>query len=134
MNYKIEEGISKTIRREVTSLNSAGMYGSGVLDFLLSTPAAISMAIEASIALLDPLLPDGYVTVGRSIDMQHRQPTLVGEGISLTVSVIEVKNDHILLDIEIHDTHGLVIKGRHERSVINASELIRAAYARSEQK
>lgn len=134
INHTIKKGLSTIYNKEVSSFDAAGSFGSGALDFLLSTPSAVTMAIETSIQLLDPLLPEGYITVGKSIELQHRHPTLVGEKISLIVTVNEVNEGHVFLDIEIHDTYGLVCKGKHERFIMSSDQLIQIAYSRSEQK
>lgn len=134
IKHSIKKGLSTIYEKEVSNFDAAGSFGSGVLDFLLSTPAAVTMALETAIQLLDPLLPAGYVTVGKSIELQHRHPTLVGEKISLIVTVTEVAGEQVFLSIEIHDTHGLVCKGKHERFIMSSDQLIQIAYSRAEQK
>jgi len=134
IKHTIKKGLSTIYEKEVSNFDAAGSFGSGVLGFLLSTPAAITMALETAIQLLDPLLPDGYITVGKSIELQHLRPTLIGEKISLIVAVTDVIEEHVFLDIEIHDTRGLVCKGKHERFIMSSDQLIQIAYSRAEQK
>ncbi len=134
ISHKIKPGLSTIIKKEVSNFDTAGSIGSGVLDYMLSTPAVVTMAIEASVGLLDPLLPDGYITVGKSIDMMHTHPTLVGEKISMVVTVLDITSENVLLDIVIHDAYGLVCKGSHERVIAKSDSLIEIAYARAAQK
>ena len=82
VNHKITAGLSKICRKEMGSADTLPSKGAaGVLDFLISTPAILAMVIEASRDMLDPLLPEGYITVGKSIRLSHERPTMVGESI-----------------------------------------------------
>jgi predicted thioesterase len=101
------------------------------MDFLISTPAILTMTIEATRDLLDPLLPDGYITVGKNIDLSHERPTLVGETVTLVITVIDVKGESVFLDITGHDSTGVICKGTYERSIVDKDHLIDIAYRRA---
>jgi predicted thioesterase len=101
------------------------------MDFLVSTPAILSMAIKASSEMLDPLLPDGYITVGKNIDLTHERPTLIGETLTLVVTVSKIKGENIYLEIAGHDSTGVICKGIYERTIVDKNHLIDIAYRRS---
>lgn len=130
IEHKIVKGISIIYKREINASDTAGYVSFGVLDNLLSMPAIISMVIEASVKLLDPLLPEHYLTVGGRIEMLHEKPTLVGESVHLIVTVEDVHESRIRLDVAVHDNVGVIARGKHDRFIVNAEQLMETAYSR----
>lgn len=130
VEHKIVKGISIIYKREVNAADTATYTSFGALDHLLSMPAIISMVIEASIKLLDPLLPESYLTVGGRIEMIHEKPTLVGELVNLVVTVEEVQGLRIRLDVAVHDSVGVIARGKHDRFIVKGEELMENAYNR----
>ncbi len=130
IDHKITKGMSIIYNREISSGDTATGFGSGVLDYLLSTPAIVSMVIEGSIKLLDQLVPSDYITVGGKIEITHEKPTLLGESVHIVLTVEEVDGDRIVLDAAVHDHVGVVARGKHERFIVNSEKLMAAAYAR----
>lgn len=129
-NHKITKGMSIIYNKEISASDTAMGFGSGVLDYLLSTPAIVSMVIEGSIRLLDPLVPAEFITVGGKIEIMHEKPTLLGESVHIVITVEEVDSDKIVLDVVVHDHVGVVARGKHERFIVNSEKVMAAAYAR----
>ncbi len=133
VEHKIVHGLSTIYKKEAghaDAMPSSGHEG-GIVDFLVSTPAVLSMIIEASSDLLDPLLPNGYITVGKNIELTHERPTLVGETITLVITVMKVKGESVFLDVTGHDATGIVCRGTYERCIVNKDHLIDIAYRRA---
>lgn len=132
IQHKIKPGISTIFKKEAGHADTLpSNHTAGIMDFLISTPAVLTMIIEATRDLLDPLLPDGYITVGKNIDLSHERPTLIGETITLVITVKEVKGESVFLDVTGHDETGIVCKGIYERSIVDKDHLIDIAYRRS---
>ena len=132
IEHKIRPGISTIYTREAGHSDTLpSNHSAGIMDFLVSTPAVLTMVIEATRDLLDPLLPDGYITVGKNINMSHERPTLIGETVTLVITVTEVKGESIFLDITGHDSTGVICKGTYERSIVDKDHLIDIAYRRA---
>jgi fluoroacetyl-CoA thioesterase len=132
IDHKIVPGLSTIYKREGSHSDTLSTSGSsGIMEFLVSTPAILSMAIKASSEMLDPLLPDGYISVGKNIDLTHERPTLIGETITLIITVSKVKGENIYLEITGHDSTGVICKGVYERSIVDKNHLIDVAYKRS---
>lgn len=128
----ISIGLSKISKKEVGRADTLpSRNAGGILDFLVSTPAILQWIIEESSDMLDPLLPDGMITVGRKIELTHEKPTLVGENITLILTVFDKKGENIVLDISIHDSMGLISRGIYERSIVEKNHLLDVAYRRS---
>jgi predicted thioesterase len=132
VEHKIVPGLSTIYTREAGHADALpATNAAGIMDFLVSTPAVLTMAIEATRDLLDPLLPDGYITAGKNIQLSHERPTLIGETVTLVITVLEVKGESIFLDIIGHDSTGVICKGKYERSIVNKDHLIDIAYRRT---
>jgi fluoroacetyl-CoA thioesterase len=135
--HNIIVGLSTIYKKEGNLLETLSSSGTtGTLNHLLTTPEIMEMIIEASHRLLDHLLPDGYVTVGKYIQLSHEQPTLtlVGGVISTILTVTKVDGNKIYLDVACYDDVGLICKGTYERAIVNRDSLMEAAYRRFQSK
>lgn len=130
IEHKISKGMSSIYSREISATDTAVGFGTGILDYLLSTPAIVSMIIEGSIKLLDHLVPEDFITVSGKVEVSHEKPTLLGESVHIVLTVEEVSGDRVFLDAVIHDHVGVVARGKHERIIVNSEKLIANAYAR----
>ena len=134
-NHKITVGLSTICRKEVGSSDTLpSRDAAGILDFLISTPAILTMVIEATRDMLDPLLPDGYITVGKTIELSHERPTMIGETISLILTVTKIEDTKIFINVDGHDATGQICKGTYERHIVDKNFLLDAAYRRATNK
>lgn len=132
IEHRIKPGISTIYTREAGHADALpSNHSAGIMDYLVSTPAILTMIIEGTRDLLDPLLTDGYITVGKNIDLSHERPTLIGETVTLVITVAEVRGESIFLDITGHDSTGVICKGTYERSIVDRDHLIDIAYRRA---
>lgn len=137
MEHKIRVGLSTIHKREGTLQGMYSQSGSNdSLDYLLSTPEVLDIIIEASAQMLDPLLPNGYITVGKYIELSHEQPTLTltSEAISTVITVSKISGNKIFLDFSSHDEIGLICKGTYERAIVDREKLREATYKRAQSK
>jgi predicted thioesterase len=136
-DHKIIVGLSTIYKKEgsmLETLSSSGTVGS--LNYLLTTPQIMEIIIEASSNMLDPLLPEGYITVGKFIELSHEHPTLTLTGgiISVIVTVTKIDGNKIYLDVACYDDVGLICKGMYERAIVNKNSLMEATYKRAQNK
>lgn len=105
------------------------------LEYLLATPQIIEVIIEAASRMLDPLLPDPYITIGTKIDFTHEKPTLVMDGrpVRTELRVEEIKGTKILLDVKCFDGIGQIGFGKYERAIVDKERLRFATYRRADQ-
>lgn len=127
-NIKIGESI--TIQKKVTESDTAINYGSGKLDNLFATPSLVALMIEASSQLLDGSLEEGFITVGKTVKVIHEKPTILGQTISLKVTIEAYESNMIKIDMEAFDEIGKIGSGYHERMVVNKSKLLERASLR----
>jgi predicted thioesterase len=132
IDHKIKVGLSKIYKCEGCLSDALPHSGSsGILDYLISTPAIMAMIIEASSNLLDPLVPSDYITVGKLIELDHQKPTIIDGDITIILTVTKVEGDRIFLDIAGHDAIGQVCQGKYERVIVNKNTLIESANRRA---
>lgn len=108
-----------TIRRSVTSDDTVGNHLPDDMEQLLSSPGLSSLMIEASVRMIDPQLPDGFISVGKSAEVLHEHPTVVGSTVAVTVRVAAFDGYHITIEMQAEDELGPCGHGRHVRSIVN---------------
>jgi predicted thioesterase len=64
--------------------------GAAVLGNILATPMLINWIIKTTVQAVDPLLPEGFVTVGSFVQFKHTAPTVVGATVRITATVREI--------------------------------------------
>jgi len=115
----IRVGISHTIHHTVIGADTFGNHLPDDVQLLLSSPGTASLMIRASSALIDPLLPDGFMSVGKSIAITHENPSVVGATVNLTVTISGFDHYHVTLAMTASDESGIVGTGTHVRSIVN---------------
>ena len=130
INHQIREGLSITETKKTTTDDAHSSSNTGALDYLVSTPSIVMMIIDTATHMRDKLLPSDYITVGKKIELVHEQPSIVGETISLKLTVEKIVGNSVLLDVQVADLKGIVCKGKYERAIINKEKLLEIAYMR----
>ena len=132
IEHKIRAGLISTYQKEATYDDAIPSGDSvGIMDYLVSTPALFRMVLEASSGLLDPLLPEEFITVGKSAEITHESPSLINSLITIKMMVTKVEEDRVFLEFTGHDSFGEICKGTCERVIVNKSVLLEYAYKRA---
>lgn len=115
----IKPGLSATIHRTVTEERTVGNHLPDDMEKLFSTPALVSLMIEASVQAVDPHLPDGFLSVGKACEVYHDHPSVIGATLQLVATITECDDYHIKLAIRASDESGPVAHGTHVRTIAN---------------
>jgi predicted thioesterase len=115
---ELKIGISKSVQKVITREDTALNFGSGALNNLLATPTLAALMIEASVKLIDPLLPEGYITIGKTLEIEHENPTIEGVSVTLTAKLLEINGSRLSLEIIAADEMGRIGIGYHERFIV----------------
>ena len=115
---ELKVGISKSVQKVITREDSALNFGSGALKNLMATPTLVALMIEASVKLIDPLLPEGYITIGKTIELEHENPTKEGMTVTVTAKLLEINDSRLSLEIIAYDEIGRIGSGYHERHIV----------------
>jgi predicted thioesterase len=132
----IEVGLVGEADFEVEMAHSAAQVGSGPalsqdggLE-VLSTPSLIAFMERVSFRLLEERLPDDQTSLGVSVQVSHKAPTLVGEKVRLRAEVSAVEGRRVTLQLQAWDGLELVGEGVHQRAVVDRDGFIQKLHAK----
>ena len=103
------------------------------LNQLLSTSACVETFVKASTKVTDKYLPEGFITIGRSLTITHDEPSLLGTNVTFRVVLRSIEGNKVLFDISARDALGEILTGTFERAVVNRIALMDKATERAEQ-
>ena len=83
-------GLRATVTHEVGEDDTAIALGSGDLP-VLGTPRLLALAEAACVAAVADRLAAGQTTVGASVSLEHRKPSLVGTPIEVQAELVELE-------------------------------------------
>ena len=121
---ELEIGMSMSVQKVITKEDTALNFGSGALNNLLATPTLAALMIEASVKLIDPLLPEGYISIGKTLEIDHENPTIEGITVTVTAKLMEVSGNRLSLEILAFDEIGRIGSGYHERYAVGRRSLM----------
>ena len=130
----IKPGLSRTIQRQITKADILAFgCGADAIRELIPFPTLTALMIEGVIGTVDPLLPDGYVTVGMSTAITYLNTAFLGSTITVLATLTEIDGRKLVFECMAFDELGQVGRGKHERRIVNAERLMQAAHKRCEQ-
>jgi len=72
------------------------------------------------VLLVAPYLDEDEQTVGIHVDVRHMAPTEIGQSVTVTSELLEVKDNKLRFALSAVNDQGVKIgEGRHRRAVIN---------------
>ena len=127
---KLYKGMTTTLQKKIGLDDIALNYGSGKIENLLATPKLVAFMVEACARLIDPTLPDGFVTVGHGISIEHYKPSLIGATVTVQVTVSTFESGKFMFNMWAYDEFGQIGEGSHTRSIVHHDSFIQKASAR----
>ena len=129
----IIKGITAQITRTITEEDTAEKVKSGSLP-VLATPVLSAAMEEAAVKALAPFLSGHETTVGGSISLIHKAPTLPGHVITVTATVTEVGGKKISFHITASDENGDIGEADHDRFLVDSVKFMEKAAKRNERR
>jgi len=125
MNKSFNElmGKSLTLQKDVTNKDT--------YDGLLSTAALTKIMLDTSWALLDKELHMGVTSVCSMIQVNHEEPTVAGETVTVEATVKKVEENRIFIALKAVDETGVIAHGLNERLIVSRESLVSLAEKRS---
>ncbi|MBI4522719.1 MAG: thioesterase family protein [Deltaproteobacteria bacterium] len=106
----------------VTSDMGVQHFGAGAPS-VFSTPSMIAVMERACVELLTPYLDEGEQTVGFHVDVKHLAPTRIGQSVTITATLQEVKEKRFRFAVEAINDQGVKIgEGTHRRALVNLKQ------------
>lgn len=131
MNDQLAVGLKGEAKAVVTDQNTAVAYGSGSVS-VFATPAMVGLMEKAALSSVDPLIGEGYSTVGMKLDVEHLAATPKGMTVVATSELVEVDGRRLVFNVEARDDKELVGRGKHERFVVPLEKFIARAGAKGD--
>jgi fluoroacetyl-CoA thioesterase len=86
---------------------------------VFSTPAMIGLMEGTCVRLVAPYLNENEQTVGIHVDVRHLAPTKIGQSVTVTAELIELKSNKLRFSVLASNDAGVKIgDGTHRRAVI----------------
>lgn len=127
----LKPGLTKTIQKTIQQSDMLD-FGHGALIELMATPTLSGLLIEASVSAVDPLLPQGYVTIGLCTHVDYLNATFIGMSVTVVATLVAIKGRRLTFEIIAFDEIGELGRGKHERHIVNADHFMQSAYKRCE--
>lgn len=125
-------GTVSTVQRKVTEKDTAVDYGNGALRKLLDTPTTVKLVIQAASKMIDPLLPEGLISIGKSINIVHEEPVAMGMTVTVEAKLKEADGNRLVFEFVLYDELGEVGRGFHERYIVKNEIIENKAKSRIE--
>ena len=123
---RITVGLKREERGVSVEAHSARAVGSGLLP-VLATPAMTALMEQAAAGALEEFLPEGWTSVGISLDVEHTSATPLGMGFRAEAEVTAVEGRKILFDVRAYDDAGEIGHGTHARFAVESEPFLAKA-------
>ena len=133
MDFTLKANATAEITEVVTEDNTAIKYASGTAP-VYATPALVGLMEHAAVKAIGDQLPQGYSTVGISMNIKHTSATPVGMTVKAKAVLIDQDRRRLTFKIEGYDDAGSVGEAVHERFIIEAAPFIEKANAKLKKK
>ena len=124
MTFNLKEGMKNTLEIEVEQKHTAEAFGSGSVK-VLATPMMIALMEKAALKAVQPALPEGYTTVGISLNVNHIAATPVGMKVFSSAELVKVENKKLTFKVEAFDEKDKIGEGIHERYIIETDKFLK---------
>lgn len=119
----MKTGITYTSHTVVTAENTALHLGSGDMN-VFATPALVALMENAAMRAVQNELPEGSTTVGAWIETSHLKPSALGEEITATAVLEDIKDRKLTFHISAQDSKGIIGEGKHIRYIVDRERFL----------
>jgi fluoroacetyl-CoA thioesterase len=105
-----------------TYLTTLEMRAKQLVSDVFSTPAMIGLMEYTCVLLVAPYLDENEQTVGIHVDVRHMAPTKIGQSVTVTAELLEVRDNKLRFALSAVNDQGVKIgEGTHRRALINTN-------------
>ncbi len=123
---RIKVGLTREERGLSDEAHSARAVGSGLLP-VLATPAMTALMEQAAATAIGEFLPEGWTSVGISLDIEHTSATPLGMGFRAEAEVTAVEGRKVLFAVRAYDDAGEIGHGTHARFAVESEPFLAKA-------
>src|SRR5262245_31977739 len=104
-------------------LTTLEMRAKQLVSDVFSTPAMIGLMEYTCVLLVAPYLDENEQTVGIHVDVRHMAPTKIGQSVTVTAELLEVKDNKLRFALSAVNDQGVKIgEGTHRRALIDIKQ------------
>ena len=124
----MKDGVVAGLTKTQTYVTTIEMRAKQLVSHVFSTPAMIGLMEYTCVLLVAPYLDENEQTVGIHVDVRHMAPTKIGQSVTVTAELLEVKNNKLRFAVSAVNDQGVKIgEGIHRRALINTERFAGAA-------
>ena len=124
----MKDGVVAGLAKTQTYVTTIEMRAKQLVSDVFSTPAMIGLMEYTCVLLVAPYLDENEQTVGIHVDVRHMAPTKIGQSVTVTTELLEVKNNKLRFAVSAVNDQGVKIgEGIHRRALINTERFAGAA-------
>jgi fluoroacetyl-CoA thioesterase len=124
----MKDGLIPGLTHTQTYVTTMEMRAKQLASDVFSTPAMISLMEGTCVQLAAPYLDENEQTVGIHVDVRHMAPTKIGQAVTVTVELLELKGNKLRFAVSASNDEKIKIgEGTHRRAVINDRQFVGAA-------
>jgi predicted thioesterase len=122
----MKDGLVPGLTHIQTYVTTPAMRATQLTTDVFSTPAMIGLMEGTCVRLMAPFLDENEQTVGIHVDVRHMAPTKIGQSVTVTAELLEVKDKKVKLAVSAVNDHGIKIgEGTHRRALINTAQFVK---------
>jgi predicted thioesterase len=92
---------------------------------VFATPMMIYLMEVTAGDLIQPYLPEGWITVGAVVNVRHLAATPVGATVTARAEVTEVGKNTVTFSVEAHDGIEKIGEGIHVRAPVEVARFLK---------
>jgi fluoroacetyl-CoA thioesterase len=116
----MKDGMVRGLTRRQTYVTTLEMRAKQLASDIFSTPAMIGLMEYTCVLLVAPYLDENEQTVGIHVDVRHMAPTKIGQSVTVTAELLEVKDNKLRFALSAVNDRGIKIgEGTHRRALID---------------
>jgi len=120
---KMETGLSGTREIVVEDKELASFMGNIGAE-VLATPRLVSLLEEAARTAIKHCLPEGSITVGTMIRLEHFAATPPGAKVRAEATLKEIDGRRLVFDVFAYDDFEKIAEGEHERFIVSKERFL----------
>jgi predicted thioesterase len=124
----MKNGLTTGLVKKQTYVTTQEMRASQLSSDVFSTPAMIGLMEGTCLRLVAPFLEEDEQTVGIHVDVRHTAPTKIGQSVTITAELFEMKDNKLRFNVlAVNDDDVKIGEGTHRRAVINTRQFSRGS-------
>ncbi len=123
MEFNLNVGLKNKEEKTVTMNDTAKIFGSGAAE-VFATPLMIGLMETASMNAVKELLPEGFSTVGISVNVKHINATAVGKKVWAEAELVEIDRKRLVFKVDAYDEDKKIGEGTHERFIVDEKKFM----------